>query len=575
MKLPALTMIFSLIVFSFSFSPAALSAPHPETITSGDSVDSVETILTRLVGNASPVQLHAFKLIQKEQFGEGKAYLLEALEHTVETKEKIEILYLLALIERKESNWSPALKHLKMVEKTLKESGKPDLANQFEWHKRIGECYYDQRKLNNAVTHYKSALICANYLKTGDDATLEVLDSLAGCFIHEKKYKEAIEYLERLNSILAERIKTNDLYYLGSYFWTNLQISDCYRKLGNTEMAKKAEPLLLNMLGNFIQMRMKMEKEDPKRLAALREHILLDYLKRNQPDSISDCLCLAYDARYKIKSMPLIAWQDDSVPLKAAILCIHGMGLENRAFTPFSAQMTGKGYLVCALDVRGFGSWLASPGEEEMMFGDTIGDIGFVVKLLKMRHPGLPIFILGESMGGAIALRSVAELGDIVNGVIASVPSAERFQERKMAFEVAINFLKSPNRPYEILDQIASQATTRPELASLWTDDPKAKLKASPKEMIKFAIFMRQTEHACKKIKDTPVFLVQGLKDALVKPTGTARMLLNIPCSDKDMFIIGEAEHLIIESDKQNPLFIGTLLSWLDNHLEPKADTQE
>ncbi|MBZ0185647.1 MAG: alpha/beta hydrolase, partial [Candidatus Obscuribacterales bacterium] len=153
--------------------------------------------------------------------------------------------------------------------------------------------------------------------------------------------------------------------------------------------------------------------------------------------------------------------------------------------------------------------------------------------------------------------------------------SAERFQERKMAFEVAINFLKSPNRPYEILDQIASQATTRPELASLWTDDPKAKLKASPKEMIKFAIFMRQTEHACKKIKDTPVFLVQGLKDALVKPTGTARMLLNIPCSDKDMFIIGEAEHLIIESDKQNPLFIGTLLSWLDNHLEPKADTQE
>jgi hypothetical protein len=173
-------------------------------------------------------------------------------------------------------------------------------------------------------------------------------------------------------------------------------------------------------------------------------------------------------------------------------------------------------------------------------------------------------------MGGAIALRAAARYSKNLHGVISSVPSAERFQARKMGLTVAVHFLKNPNKPFKIGDMVVEHASALPQVREAWHDDLKAKMEMSPKELMRFAVFMRETKLMCNKLNTLPVFFVQGLKDKLVKPKGTYELFEAVSSQDKNLFIIGNEEHLIFETFKQSNMLIDSITSWMDKHSQTK-----
>lgn len=184
-------------------------------------------------------------------------------------------------------------------------------------------------------------------------------------------------------------------------------------------------------------------------------------------------------------------------------------------------------------------------------------------------NPGVPVFLLGESMGGAIVLRAGAEFGDEVNGIISSVPSAERYHNKSMAAKVAVKFMRNPNKPFDITSRVEEQATNNDEWRKLWKGDPRAKQELSPVELLKFDLFMRGTKKKCESI-NSPVILVQGLKDRLVIPDGTYEIFKNIHSTDKVLILVGAAEHLIFETPEQPKLLLDGLTAWIDSHSQTK-----
>jgi alpha-beta hydrolase superfamily lysophospholipase len=63
-------------------------------------------------------------------------------------------------------------------------------------------------------------------------------------------------------------------------------------------------------------------------------------------------------------------------------------------------------------------------------FNNLVDDFVQFVKIVKAEHPSLPVFLLGESMGGAIALTSVlphAPLHGQVRGMFMSYYGSEVF----------------------------------------------------------------------------------------------------------------------------------------------------
>lgn len=248
---------------------------------------------------------------------------------------------------------------------------------------------------------------------------------------------------------------------------------------------------------------------------------------------------------------PCLSWIDPLVKPKVCLLCIHGLGLYSGAYTNFGLRMSHNGVATYAIDVRGFGSWMKAQGKEEVDFKACLEDIKVALQSIHAANPGLPVFLLGESMGGAIALRATAMYPDLVDGLISSVPAGDRFKQKKTDLKVALEFLTGPNRQHDVGEQIVKQATKNDQLRKDWIGDPLDRMDLSPKELLQFQKFMNENHDVAKQITKTPVLMVQGNKDKLVKPEGTWE-LFNEQATEKKTFLAVPCEHLIFEDQQDN-----------------------
>lgn len=265
---------------------------------------------------------------------------------------------------------------------------------------------------------------------------------------------------------------------------------------------------------------------------------------------------------------PCLSWYESDKPVKAVFLCVHGLGLHNGTYEPLGKTLSALGYPVYAIDVRGFGSWMEARGRERVDFEGCLADIKSTLKVIRRAHPGKPVFLLGESMGGAIALRATALYPELVDGLISSVPAGDRFKQGRTSLKVAWHFLADPHKQINVGESVIKQATDKQELRGAWQSDPLARMKLSPKELLQFQLFMNQNHESVKEIKNKPVLIVQGVQDKLVKPTGTVELFNEMATPDKEIALIPNGEHLIFEENQFTQEVIEKLLTWVSSHIE-------
>jgi alpha-beta hydrolase superfamily lysophospholipase len=142
--------------------------------------------------------------------------------------------------------------------------------------------------------------------------------------------------------------------------------------------------------------------------------------------------------------LPLRQWQPWDRPTEAAILGLHGFNDYSKGLAAVGKGMARRGFAFYAYDQRGFGAtpqrgiW---PGEAQL-----VADLRVAAKLVKAQHPGLPLFLLGESMGGSVIMAAMT--GDdppIADGVILAAPAIWGFQTmpafQRKAIEVSANLV--------------------------------------------------------------------------------------------------------------------------------------
>lgn len=120
------------------------------------------------------------------------------------------------------------------------------------------------------------------------------------------------------------------------------------------------------------------------------------------------------------EQLALSVWAPDDTP-RAIILALHGYGDYGLStFDGPARYWAARGFTTYAYDQRGFGRnesrgrW---PGAEAL-----IADFQEISAWIRRRHPGLPLFVIGHSMGGAVALAGVAD-GAQADGLILAAPA--------------------------------------------------------------------------------------------------------------------------------------------------------
>lgn len=261
--------------------------------------------------------------------------------------------------------------------------------------------------------------------------------------------------------------------------------------------------------------------------------------------------------------VPYRAWLPEDKP-NNVILCVHGLGFSSASFGEFGRQMAGHGSAVYAIDVRGFGQWM-SKGQGQMDFEACLTDIESALKNLRKHYPTTPIYVAGESMGGAIALNAASRYPDLLNGLISSVPSSDRFAKTSSELHIGARYMIDKDKPVDISQEVVSRATANPALRKKWEAEPLNRMKISPKELKQFDDFMKGNYDAAALVQRTPVLLLAGFKDKLVKPEGTIELFNAISCEDKLLMVVGDGEHLLLEENQLTEQLEDLINVWIRN----------
>jgi alpha-beta hydrolase superfamily lysophospholipase len=118
--------------------------------------------------------------------------------------------------------------------------------------------------------------------------------------------------------------------------------------------------------------------------------------------------------------LPLSTWQPQGTP-RAVVLALHGFNDYRHAFETVGAFLAAQDIATYAYDQRGFGA-TSEPG---IWAGSDVlvDDAAAVMALLRQRHPGRPLYVLGESMGGAVALSVLATTPAAADGAVLVAPA--------------------------------------------------------------------------------------------------------------------------------------------------------
>lgn len=269
-------------------------------------------------------------------------------------------------------------------------------------------------------------------------------------------------------------------------------------------------------------------------------------------------------ARLQIQGLPpLCAWLPAG-RAKAAVLCIHGLGLHMGSYRELGETLCQKGIAVYAIDVRGFGEW-HQHGQDKLDFEGSFADIGKTLDYIHSRNPDTPVLMLGESMGGAIALQAAAKFQDKVQALICSVPSGDRKSGLGADMHIGLRVLAGGfKQRFDVGSLIIDYATANETHRQLWANDPRSRKMFSPAELLTFQHFMDKNEAAAGTIKTMPVLFIQGTKDRLVLGSGTWDVYDHVVSANKKLALSMAAEHLIYENGQTSDEDLSYTLNWID-----------
>jgi len=460
-------------------------------------------------------------------------------------------------------------------------------------HLELAEILYQRCKYKDAAKEYASSIAFYDklYSISREDVIEPLMVALEGAgasYYVQKQYQVAKPYYERLATLQRTILGDADV----RYGWSLVTISNIDQKLGQDQVSESLYEKSVWIFRKANKDRLITEfqrqgKLTPEIAQTIERYVYgnSDQVKAKGGDSVlakgdddhSILQCLPAD-RSMAKSGPwnLVTtaeleppgwvWIDPTKPLRGVVICVHGLGLNAKSYNAFAKGIIPSGYMVIAFHVRGFGSYIASKGGDKVNFQQCLNDLSTVLRIIDKDNKGLPVFLLGESMGGAITLQLTAAHPELVSGLVCSVPASSRYKASSIDLDVALHIVKGINKPFDIGTKIVNQATKEDVLKRDWQSDPFNRLSLAPKELLQFAQFMNQNKAAANKIKNTPVIVFQGVQDKLVKPRGTMEIYNSIASTDKDLVLIGSSEHLIFENNICDKSVISGVVGWMQAH---------
>jgi len=266
---------------------------------------------------------------------------------------------------------------------------------------------------------------------------------------------------------------------------------------------------------------------------------------------------------------PIAGWvhSSENGKARARVLIVHGLSEHSARHLNTVGALTRAGYDVVRFDLRGCGK---SGGERQWVerFGDYVEDVSKVVNWIETQ-PGLPLYLLGHSMGGAIAIHFAASYGKYLSGLIVSAP-AFRIGEVS-PLKIAVGRVLEKVVPHlRIPKSMDSGFISRdPVAVEAYKNDPLTCHFNTLRQGKEILDGFEAVGERVKKI-DLPIVLFHGSADRIVRLEGSFEILQTVPSKDKNLFILPGGFHEP-HNDIEKEEYFRLLTHWIDTHAKVSA----
>ena len=263
----------------------------------------------------------------------------------------------------------------------------------------------------------------------------------------------------------------------------------------------------------------------------------------------------------------LRSWEPPG-PARGVVCLVHGLGEHSGRYDRVADALTGAGYAVCAIDLRGHGR---SPGRRgHTPFPATLGDIDALIADAQDRHPGVPCFLYGHSLGGLLVLTFLTQRRPRLAGAIAASPGL-RSPLLEQRAKIALSRLLGSVAPTLTLPTgLDADAICRdPDVVAAYRADPLVHDRASMALARDGVVAARETSSRGALV-DVPVLLIHGTADRLTYAQGTEAFAAQV-AGDRTLILYDGLVHEL-HNEPERAQVLGDVVAWLDAHGNDNRD---
>ena len=270
--------------------------------------------------------------------------------------------------------------------------------------------------------------------------------------------------------------------------------------------------------------------------------------------------------------LPLRKWLPKH-EVKAVILALHGFNDYSNAFAMPAPLWAERGIASYAYDQRGFGgaplrqSWAGS--------GQLAADVVTATRILRRIHPGRPLYLLGESMGGAVAILAMTGTDGVppadADGVILSAPAVWGRETMelwpRLALWAAVRFIPEVTLTGRGLGILPSDNVA---MLKALARDPMV-LKGARVDTVYGVVDLMDAALAAAPRLTAPLLLMYGAHDEVIPREPVAAFAAALP-ADPDhrrrLAYYRRGYHLLMR-DLNGAAVSGDIASWVLDHRAP------
>ena len=265
-------------------------------------------------------------------------------------------------------------------------------------------------------------------------------------------------------------------------------------------------------------------------------------------------------------TLPLRRWLPEGRP-RAVVLALHGFNDYSNAFAGAGAGWAKNGIATYAYDQRGFG---AAP-ERGLWPGRAVlaADAATAAQILRRLYPRVPLYLLGESMGGAVAAVAMTQESGTpvpdVDGIVLTAPAvwgrATMDVVPRLALWAGVRLMPGLTLTGRGLEKKPSDNIA---MLRALSRDPLV-IKATRVDAIFGLVDLMDAALASAPRLDVPLLVMYGAKDEIVPRTPIRRFVGSLPpeCRRRARLAWYEDGYHMLLRDLEGPVVIADVANWV------------